>query len=522
MLAAMRAELRDSLEFLFPDSAPGRAPAGEAALDVARGGTIAANVLVTDATRAPLRLSVAERGRPVRGARWHRLHDVPVEENTGPVIFTETRKSGRNPHVLRRAPYRVFDAMEPVDGTITTGAATTALALQIPVPVDARPGRRSFEVRVGAGSPLRLDAVIHAVSIPPAGPASFPYTNWFDVPQMATRHGLRPWSAGHWRMIAAYAAMMRHARQNTFWIPLHLVFRRVGGAPVLDRARLARFVDVFTRAGLHWIEGGHVATRAKGWERAGFTTVLDGPVARSPDGDRDLRLVCGQLRVEIDRHGWRDRWLQHVADEPNPASAADYRIVCGIVRKHLPGVPLLDAIEDPALAGSVDVWCPKGNAYQRHRAAYEAIRAGGDRMWFYTCCEPGGRWLNRLLDMELLRPALFGWAAARYDLDGFLHWGLNHWQKRQDPFEESVVPNWGGGSLPAGDTHIVYPGAGGPWSSVRLEAQREGFEDLELLRRLPRARAARIVALALRSFDRYTRDVRVFRRARRALLRAAR
>jgi hypothetical protein len=268
---------------------------------------------------------------------------------------------------------------------------------------------------------------------------------------------------------------MRHARQNMFWVPLHLVFRRVRGAPVLDRARLGRYVETFRRAGLPLIEGGHVAARTGGWAARAFSVALDGPPASSAAGDRDLRAIGSQLMDEIGRNGWRGCWTQHVADEPQPALAADYRIVAGMTRKYMPGVPLLDAVEDPALAGAVDIWCPKANAYQRHRATYDALRAAGDRVWFYTCCEPGGKWLNRLLDMELLRPALFGWAAARFGLDGFLHWGFNHWRRGQDPFERSVIPNVGKFSLPAGDTHIAYPGRGGPWSSVRLEAQREGF-----------------------------------------------
>lgn len=126
--------------------------------------------------------------------------------------------------------------------------------------------------------------------------------------------------------------------------------------------------------------------------------------------------------------------------------------------------------------------------------------------------------------MELLRPALFGWAAALYGLDGFLHWGLNWYTPGQDPFEQSVVDHGGGTRLPAGDTHVVYPGAHGPWSSLRLEAQREGFEDYELLRALRRhdeKRATAVIRRAIRAFDDYTTDVRAFRAARRALLTAA-
>lgn len=189
--------------------------------------------------------------------------------------------------------------------------------------------------------------------------------------------------------------------------------------PILDSARLRRFVDTFTRAGLHTIEGGHFAVR----RGPGFSVVLDGPPASSPAGDADIRAIASALRGEIDRNGWRGRWIQHVADEPRPETAADYRIVTGMVRKYLPGVPVMDAIEDHELVGSVDIWCPKCNAYQGSREAYDALRAAGDRVWFYTCCEPGGKWLNRLLDMELVR---------------------------------------------------VYPGKGGPWSSVRLASRREG------------------------------------------------
>jgi hypothetical protein len=77
--------------------------------------------------------------------------------------------------------------------------------------------------------------------------------------------------------------------------------------------------------------------------------------------------------------------------------------------------------------------------------------------------------------------------------------------------------------LPAGDTHIVYPGPQGPWSSLRLEAQREGFEDFELLRALRAKSPAQAVAVlrkVITGFDRYIKDVRPFRIARRMLYRA--
>ena len=325
-------------------------------------------------------------------------------------------------------------------------------------------------------------------------------------------------------MLARYAALMVHGRQNMFLVPLSTVFSLRDGRPVIDAARLRRYVEVFTNAGMHFIEGGHFGGRATGkWACPNFSVGLTKALATSPEGNTDIHAIASQLIAEIDANGWHDRWVQHIADEPVAESAADYRIFTGMVRKYMPGLPIIDATQSEALVGAVDIWCPIEQEFQRNQTHFDAVRTVGDRVFIYTCCYPGGPWLNRLLDMELLRPALFGWGTAHFHLDGFLHWGLNQYQADQDPFELNNL-DWGKGNhLPAGDTHIVYPGADGPWSSVRLEAQREGFEDYELLHQLQlhdAQAAVEVIRPVFHAFDDYTKDLAVFRAARRALLTA--
>ncbi len=523
----MQIELKDSLEFLYPDTPAAESPCQATAQDVARGGTASVHVVVRDVKAGDaLRLALREKGRAVRGAKWFRLLDVPVEVNTGLDGFLE-REGQHNDFVARRAPFRVYDAMEPVGMSVRASAATQVFRLHLPVPVDSRPGARECVIEVRSGAEARelsLRVVVHKSVIPPIGSESLPYTNWFSFANMAERHGLKPWTEAHWRMIREYAKLMAWGRQNTFWVPLGDVFTAKNDVPVLDRERLRRIVRVFTGAGMHFIEGGHVGSRSGGkWDATTFDTNVVVRRATSPEGNAVLAHFGRQLMEEIDRNGWRERWIQHATDEPVKENAVDYRILVGMTRRHFPGLPILDATMDTGLAGSVDIWCPKANEYQIHRSEFEAQRALGDRVWFYTCCTPGGPWLNRLLDMELLRPAYFGWASARFRLDGFLHWGLNHYPKGQDPFQANVVRFDKDSFLPAGDTHIVYPGKDSPWSSLRLEAQREGFEDYELLKRLqPRnaKKADAIIAKVLRGMDDYTKDVAEFRAARRALLEA--
>ena len=523
----MRAELRDALEFLYSDSQVRDMPCMSMTLDVARGGTASAHVLLNGLTPGDtIRTRVTRRGQPIRRPAWFRLVDVPVEVNTGPAGFVE-KEGEQNPYVIRRAPFRVCDAMEPVESSLQATAPTMALRLHLAVAPDARAGTQDAAIEVrAAGKSLSFGLTIrvHGAAIPPVGRESFFYTNWFSLKLMAERHGLSVWSEAHWRMIRRYADLMASARQNTFWVVLEEVFDAQDPQLPLNRPRLRRLVKTFTAAGLHYIEGGHVASRTGGdWNAKTFDVAFPKVQATSPAGNAALARIAGQLMEEIRTNRWGGRWIQHVTDEPTADNAADYRILTGMVRKYMPAIPILDATMDPALVGSVDIWCPQAQEFQRHREAFEAQRAVGDHVWFYTCCFPGGPWLNRLLDMELLRPALFGWGAALFRLEGFLHWGLNHYRAEQDPFRQSVVGHGESNRLPAGDTHVVYPGTDGPWSSVRLEAQREGFEDLELLRRLQArrpARAAAIIRKAIRGFDDYTKDVAEFRRARRDLLRA--
>ena len=176
-----------------------------------------------------------------------------------------------------------------------------------------------------------------------------------------------------------------------------------------------------------------------------------------------------------------------------------------------------------SLVGAVDIWCPQIHKYQQNREFFEERQQAGDQVWTYTCLTPGGPWLNRLMDQERLRSVYFAWAAMRFNVQGYLHWGLNHY--KADPFMQSVVdhPAMPGttNKLPAGDTHVVFPGPEGPWSSTRFEAQRIGLEDLAALRFLQKTDPEECQALidkVFRGYDDWEDDVQVYRDHRRILL----
>lgn len=519
--------LVDELVELFPDTPVPTTTS--LSLHTPRGVPVGVHLVLSNLTPdLPVDLAIAHYDGSPADATWARLIDVPVEENTGLASRTEQFDGEHNPHVIRRAPFRVFEAIEPIAPPIAAVTDPVALRVEIPIPPDARPGPHHYTIAIGHADQRREVYVrlhVHRVVVPPIGATTFQYTNWFSTANIATYHDVELWSEPFWAQLERYAALMAHGRQNTFWIRWTDIFTRADdGRLHLHEDRLVRYVRTFDKAGLHWIEGAPIANRPGGdWSRPDLNLSIVNVPATSDAGRAAIAEMTGQLRIVMDRHGWTDRWLQHLADEPTDTNAADYRELAAILREHLPGVPIVEATMSRELAGAVDIWCPQVQKYQAHRDFFETRRAEGDRLWVYTCLVPGGPWINRMLDQERLRQTLVGWSLVRYDLHGFLHWGLNHY--KADPFAHSVVdhPAMPGttNKLPAGDSHVIYPGQDGPWSSQRFEAHRLGMEDAELLRMLKRHDAdatAALIASVFRSFDDYETDVTAYRVARRRLL----
>ncbi len=161
----------------------------------------------------------------------------------------------------------------------------------------------------------------------------------------------------------------------------------------------------------------------------------------------------------------------------------------------------------------------------------EAQRERGAELWFYTCCHPAGHYPNRFIDQPLIKLRVLHWINYRYDLKGYLHWGLNQFDG-DDPYTQQGT----GKDLPLGDRAIAYPGKERLLGSLRYSSQRDGIEDYEYLwvledrlRKLkerigsdafwldPRQRPLEICRRVVGSFYDHTRDPDVLFAARRAV-----
>lgn len=221
-------------------------------------------------------------------------------------------------------------------------------------------------------------------------------------------------------------------------------------------------------------------------------------------------------------------YLQHILDEAHGTEPPVYARFAGYVRRYLPGVLTMDAVDadhmPQELQENCDVWVPQLGRFDDQTDMLERRMRGGREVWFYTCLFPNKRYLNRLIDYPLLKVQLLHWLNFRYGYTGFLHWGWNYWSPEPMNDTQPVIDN-NTELLPPGDAFIVYPDAAhkSVFSSIRLETMLEGIEDYELLCALKAknpSEADRLAKAAIASFTDYVRDPAAFRKLQHELLEA--
>jgi hypothetical protein len=522
----------DSLVKVFPDDAAGVNRGSSDAALLPRNGHASLQIAVlADVAISDLNVFVNV-AAPVETQVQH-VGYVPVRANTPKSPADE---------LIRKAPARFPDPLYEEQPFSIPANETNAVWITLHTGASAAPGEYSGQAIFRSGTqviatmPFRV-RVMRAV-VPKQ---TLRVTNWFDVDEghLGRFFDLRNDQERYWDLLANLAQVMADHRQNVILTPvLSLTDARVQvGRVTYDFSRLDRWLDTFGEKGLtELIEGGHLLDRENGYRSAlkvPAFVVDNGQVRRDklnaddPRAETHMNSFLPAVYRHLQEKGLVGRYVQHILDEAHGTEPPYYKRYAALVRKNMPGVKTIDAIDQPAspVAPDCDIWVPVlGDFDDRLAEIREHVRKGGGA-WFYTCVFPQGRYLNRFIDYPLLKTRLLHWFNFRHDLGGYLHWGGNYWDG--DPYQNTeVVINAGQDLLPPGDAFITYP-----WrekntirSSIRLETMREGIEDYELLRAAEAkdpARAHQIAAKAMPNIIDYTRDVATFRRLQQELLAAA-
>lgn len=521
----------DALIKVFPgDQAPAR-PAPVPEVRAARNQHVTLQV----ALRASARLdTVNAECRPLEGPTGTLAADVRMNA-VGLVVVGSRTDDVPADELVGEAPGWYPDPLLDLPLTLEPGR-TRAVWVTIHVPQDAPAGlyRSAIVVRHEGRELARVPLGLRVTAAEVPSEHTLRVTNWFRADDRHTKqfYGAAQFSEPWWTLLANFARVMAAYRQNAVLTPtLDLLELLPGeGDPRFGFDRFDRWVETFQRAGaIGFIEGEHIVGRAGGYDEPLVVPVLvrEGEAVRKvdlpPDDPRVQRFLDGflpALNRHLEEKSWKPIYLQHVLDEPHGSEPAAYARIAALARRHLPGVPTIDAIDahdvPEALRDASDIWVPQLGRFDEQVALLAERQRAGHEVWFYTCLFPRGRYMNRLMDLPLLKTRLLHWLNYRYSLTGFLHWGWNFWSPEPMKDTQPVI-NMNLTLLPSGDAFIVYPDRArlSVFPSVRLEAMRAGIEDYEMLvalARRDRAAADALAREAVASFTDYVRDPAAFRR----------
>jgi len=201
-----------------------------------------------------------------------------------------------------------------------------------------------------------------------------------------------------------------------------------------------------------------------------------------------------RIKLLYDRakaRGWIDRAYIYCHDEIGKEQFPFARELYGELKKTMPDLRLMQTFykDDPvsALDDVLDIWAPNTGRYRA--AEFQTQQAKGDGVWWYVCCGPGKPFANLMIEWPAIDHRILSWQNWKYQVTGFLYWGLNVWRDNsagdrrwpEVPWNPATWRN-DAGKAHNGDGQLIYPGADRrPLSSVRLENYRDGAEDYEYL-----------------------------------------
>ncbi len=334
-------------------------------------------------------------------------------------------------------------------------------------------------------------------------------TNWFHTDCICNYYKIEAFSEEYWRIVENFAKEAVRHGVNFLLTPLFTppldteigaerrtvqlieVVKNDDGTYSFGFDRLDRWVDMCDRAGVRYFEMSHLFTQwgamhapkvvatVKGKEKKifGWTTW-----AASKKYTDFLRAFAEKMNEYMDKKGITERCMFHVSDEPNMLRIKEYAVRSALIREIFPNCRIIDALSD------IDFY-EKGCIKNPIPCINHAIDFVGKvpEMWTYYCCGPSsGHYPNRFFAMPSQRTRVLGYQMYKYDVRGFLQWGLNFWNSQLsvyeiNPFEVSDA----GGAFPAGDAFVLYPGEGGEaLPSLRFKVFREAIQDQRALQLL--------------------------------------
>ena len=205
-------------------------------------------------------------------------------------------------------------------------------------------------------------------------PQDLIYTQWFHSDCIASYYNIPVFSEKHWELIDQFIALAAHTGVNMMLTPLFTppldtavggerpTVQLVGvtlenGVYSFDFSKLDRWIEICKKNHIRYFEMSHLFTQ---WG-AEFTPKIIACVngaeekifgwhkrADSPEYKEFLDAFLPELVVYLNQKGIAQNTYFHVSDEPELEHKQQYKAAKDLIKSHLKGFKIIDALSDPA------------------------------------------------------------------------------------------------------------------------------------------------------------------------------
>lgn len=397
------------------------------------------------------------------------------------------------------------DVLYPLeDGKIFIAQRWHSLWIDVNVPKDFAAGKYPITVTIQceeAKQSLTFDLKVIGAVMPEQKTM---YTQWFHTDCISDYFGVDVFSEEYWKIVENYLKAAVESGVNMILTP---VFTPPLDTAVGSERKTVQLVDVFLNdgkytfnfdkfvrwvklaqsCGIRYFEISHLFTQWGAEFTPKIMAVVDGETKRifgwdvratSDEYRQFLGSFIPELTAKIDELGIRENTYFHVSDEPSEKHLDNYLAAKEVLRSVLKGFKIMDALSHYEFyaRGIVELPVPVTSSVE------EFYQNKVKNLWTYTCCGPATIYSNRFMAMPSGRNRVIGMQMYKYDIVGFLQWGMNFYNTQNslaqiNPYQVTDA----GGAFPSGDAFTLYPYKDGAIQSIHGRVFFDALQDMRTM-----------------------------------------
>ncbi len=434
--------------------------------------------------------------------------DMPVTEGNMEGEDYITLEPGFMPDIL--VP------LEEQGNRMMVSRKTTTVWVKVDVPKDTPAGDYRVKVRmVPAGLQEALPPSAEEASFMVCQvmdihviPVSLPeqrliYTRWFYADCIAVQHDVEIYSEKHWELIDKYIAAAADVGVNMILVPIHtppldtaigitrpcvqlVDIEKKGDRYEFSFGKFKRFIDICKKNGIRYFEMAHMFSQWGAKCAPNISVTENGKkdylfgwhvAADSKEYVNFLGQYIAAISRELEAEGISEQTYFHISDEPSLQAMETYRTASHIMRPLIGDSKAFDALSNYDFYEKGLIECPVTSVEHIHDFLEHEV----ENQWAYYCCGPVRVFPNSFLAMPSHRIRILGFLLYRYNIKGFLHWGLNFYNSCVSKYPiNPYITTSADGVFSSGDPFILYPSRDGAYSSIRGEVTYEAVQDMDI------------------------------------------